>query len=227
MSNVMEVCSNYFTLPFIFHERIDNMDYPSNANMSSDQSKQTVHVTSAIKSTPKEKSAKANGIKGFLLQQDFRDIKDVINDIVRPLIRAWIYSFIEDTLNAIGSSFQMMIFGDVRYKTNSRVGDKVSYNNYSKSKTANLAPSISSSVISDSINYESRGDAEAVLESMRRQLEEYQVVTVSQMYEFSNLKPPNWTTTTYGWTDLTDARIRRDYDGDYFIDLPRAKPIGR
>lgn len=222
----MEVCTNYFTLPFIFHERIDIMDYPSNANMSSD--KKEVHVTSAIKSTPKEKSAKPTGVKGFLLQQDFKDIKEgVFNDIVRPQLKAWIYSFIEDTLNAIGSSFQMMIFGDIRYKTSSRVGDKVSYNNYSKSRSATISPSISSSVASDSINYESRGDAEAVLESMRRHLDTYPVVTVSQMYEFSNLKPPNWTASTYGWTDLDDARIRRDYDGDYIIDLPKAKPIGR
>ena len=221
----MEVSSNYFTLPFIFHERLDFMDYPSNANMSTDQ----VKVDSAIKSTPKVKPASAKGMKGFILQQDFQDIKEgVINDIIRPHVRDWIYNFIEDVLNGIGSTFQMMIFGDVRYRSNSRVGDKVSYNNYSKNRSSSAsAPSISSSFVSDSINYESRGEAEAVLESMRRHLDTYPVVTVAQMYEFSNLKTPNWTTTTYGWTDLSDARVRRDYDGDYIIDLPRAKPLGR
>ena len=204
------------------------MDYPSNANMSSgQQNADQVKVESVVKSTPKVKPATAKGMKGFVLQQDFKDIKEgVVNDIVRPKIKELIYDTIEGILNTVGSSFQMMIFGDVKYKTSSRVGDKVSYNNYSKNKST-ATPSISSSFVSDSINYESRGDAEIVLEAMKRHLEEYPVVTVAQMYEFSNLKTPNWTTTNYGWTDLSDARIRRDYDGDYIIDLPRAKPIGR
>ena len=205
------------------------MDYPSNASMSSSQNTaDQVKVDSVISSTPKIKPASAKGKRGFVLQQDFKDIREgVVNDLVRPKVKEWVYTFIEDILNTIGSSFQMMIFGDVRYKSTSRVGDRVSYNNYSKNKQTPVTPSISSSFVSDSINYESRGEAEMVLESMKRHLEEYPVVTVAQMYEFSNLKTPNWTTTTFGWTDLSDARIRRDYDGDYVIDLPRAKPIPR
>ena len=227
MSKEMEVCTNYFTLPFIFYERIDGMDYPSNANMSSGQATgDQVKVNSAISSTPKVKPSTAKGVKGFVLQQDFNDIKEgVVNDIIRPKIKELIYDTIEGILNTVSSSFQMMIFGDVRYKSGPKIGDRVSYNNYSKNKTQ--TPSISSSFVSDSINYESRGEAEMVLEAMKRHLEEYPVVTVAQMYEFSNLKTPNWTTTTFGWTDLSGATVRRDYDGDYIIDLPRAKPIGR
>lgn len=206
------------------------MNYPSNAMLPVSDNKDAgeVKVDSVIKSTPKTKASSAKGMKGFILQQDFRDIKEgVINDIIRPKIKELIYNMIEDSLNTVSSSFQMMIFGDVKYRTGSRVGDRVSYNSYSnKSKNA-PTPSISSSFVSDSITYESRGEAEVVLEAMRRHLEEYPVVTVAQMYEFSNLKTPNWTTTTYGWTDLSSARITRDYDGDYIIDLPRAKPIGR
>ena len=207
------------------------MDYPSNANMGAGQSStDQVKVDSAIKSTPKVKTTSAKGMKGFIFQQDFKDIKEgVVNDLIRPKLKDWVYSFAEDVLNGIGSSLQMMIFGDVRYKTGARVGDRVSYNNYSKNRTtsSSATPSISSSFVSDSITYETRGDAEVVLDAMRRHLETYPVVTVAQMYEYSNLKTPNWTANNYGWTDLDDARIRRDYDGDYIIDLPRAKPIGR
>ena len=207
------------------------MDYPSNANMGAGQNNtEQVKVDSAIKSTPKIKASSAKGMKGFIFQQDFKDIKEgVINDLIRPKLKDWIYSFAEDVLNGIGSSLQMMIFGDVRYKTGARVGDRVSYNSYSKSRTSSnsTAPSISSSFVSDSITYETRGDAEVVLDAMRRHLETYHIVTVAQMYEYSNLQTPNWTANNYGWTDLDDARIRRDYDGDYIIDLPRAKPIGR
>lgn len=203
--------------------------YPSNANMSDSNSSDKVKVDSVIKSTPEIKPSSPKGMKGFIFQQDFKDIKEgVVNDLIRPKVKDWIYGFVEDVLNGIGSSLQLMIFGDVRYKTSSRVGDRVSYNNYSKNRSSTTpTPSISSSFMSDSINYESRGDAEVVLEAMRQHLDQYHVVTVAQMYEFSNLKTPNWTTNNYGWTDLDDARIRRDYDGDYIIDLPRAKPIGR
>ena len=205
------------------------MDYPSNANMPSSQTNEPLKVESAITSTPKQKPSVKRGVRSFLFQQDFRDIKDgVIKDIIKPKIQEWIYSAVEDALSGVSSTIQMMMFGDVKYRTGGRVGDKVSYNQYSnRSRTPSVTPSISASYASDSIQYESRGDAEAVLASMRAHLQMYPVVTVAQMYEFSNSKAPNWTATTYGWDDLSDARIRRDYDGDYVIDLPRAKPITR
>lgn len=207
------------------------MDYPSNANMGSVQTNEPPKVDSAITSTPKQKSMSRGGVKNFVFQQDFNDIKEgVIKDIVKPKIQDWVYNVVEDVLSSVSSTIQMMIFGDVKYRTggSGRVGDRVSYNQFSnKNRTGTIAPTISSSFASDSIQYESRGEAEAVLASMQAHLQMYPVVTVAQMYEFSNLKTPNYTTNNYGWTDLSEARIRRDWDGDYVIDLPRAKPVGR
>ena len=158
-----------------------------------------------------------------MFSQDFRDIKQgIFDDIIRPKIKEMAYRLVENIVNTIDSSFQMMIFGDVR-KTPPRPGDRVSYNQYSTNKR--LTPQLSVAYNCDDLTYETRGDAEAVLAAMQDHLRRFPYVEVSRMYEFSNLSMPNWTSNNYGWDDLDGVSVKRTLDGDYIIDLPRAKPI--
>ena len=207
-------------------------DYPSNSSLalgtsSKDASQPApVKVESVVDTKAKVKTRSNKGIKGFLLEQDFRDIKEgVINDIIRPKVRDMIYNFFENCVNTIESSIQMMIFGDVRRSPSNRPGDRVSYNQYSSVKRTQSIPSMNTAFNCDDLSYETRGDAEAVLASMIKHLSRYPFVTVAQMYEFSDVTSQNWTANDYGWTDLTGVTVKRSFDGDYIIDLPRAKPI--
>jgi len=203
-------------------------DYPTNIDMPSAQNNEDVKVSSVITSTPKTKPQTPKGVKGFLIQNDFRDIRDgVINDIIAPKVKDLFYDIIEGIVGTIESSFQMMIFGDYRPSTSSRrIGDRVSYNSFSK-KQNSPTPSVSSAFICDDLSYESKGDAELVLMAMKEHLRVYPYVTVAQMYEFSNMSQPNWTSNNYGWNDLSGAMVKRNFDGEYIIDLPKAKPINR
>ena len=230
MSSDMEVESNFFSLPFIFHERINIMDYPSNAGMGQQAPKQPEKVESVISSTPKVKARTAKGLKGIIFSQDFRDIKDgVYEDIVKPKIKEFVYAAINNISETINSSLQMMIFGDVRQRSSNyglrRPGDKVSYNQYSSSKPP--TPTMTVAYDCSDLTYDSRGDAEIVLASMRDHLYQYPYVTVAQMYEFSNLKSPSYTSTNYGWDNLDGVQVKRTLEGDYVIDLPRAKALPR
>lgn len=76
----------------------------------------------------------------------------------------------------------------------------------------------------DNIYYPTRGDAEAVLESMCEILEICQVVSVGDLYDLSNVPTTNYVVNDYGWTSLRDAKIMSSNNG-YFIRLPKAKQI--
>ena len=206
-------------------------DYPSNSSLAMGTPNKKgppeppASVESVVDSKAKVKTRSGKGLRGFLLAQDFRDIKDgVIDDIIRPKIKDIVYNIAESIGNTIDSSIQMMIFGDVKRSPSNRIGDRVSYNQYSNRKAA-PAPTMSAAYSCDDLSYETRGDAEAVLTSMREHLNQYPFVTVAQMYEFSGLTMQNYTANNYGWTDLSGVSVKRSFDGDYIIDLPRARPI--
>jgi hypothetical protein len=72
----------------------------------------------------------------------------------------------------------------------------------------------------DEVILDSRGEAEIVIDRLRRSIEEYDTVTVAEMYDLIDITA-SFVDHKYGWTDLTDARVRR-INGGYLLDLPKA-----
>ena len=208
------------------------MEYPSNANMPVSTLTQPPVLKSPEKSasviaSPAKVKPASKGIKRAIFAQDFKDIKQgVIDDIIRPKIKDMVFELADNVMNTISCSLQMMIFGDVRRSQN-RPMDRVSYNQYaypSRKIAPAPTPTLSASYNCDNLVYETKGDAEVVLAAMQEHLRHYPYVEVSRMYEFSNLSMPNWTSNNFGWDNLDGVTVKK-IDGDYIIDLPRAKPI--
>lgn len=104
----------------------------------------------------------------------------------------------------------------------------VSYNNYSnKNKQKNQSTNYSSaySFTYDDIVFDSRGEAEFVLQQMRDNLLESDVVSVGDLYDLSGLKH-SYTFYDYGWESLDRATVVRIYDG-YLLKMPAPSPINR
>lgn len=210
------------------------MDYPSNVNLPSakDQTpKQPDHVESVIDSKPKTKSNKVKSIKGTIFEQDLRDIKDgLYQDVIKPKMKDIVYNITGSIGDMIDYGIQMMIWGDARRPVSRRPGatnNNTPYNQFSSRKPVTSSPSMSATYTCDDLTFESRGDAEAVLAAMRDHLTQYPYVSVSQMYQFANATPPAYTSNNYGWDRLDGVQVRRTFDGDYCIDLPKAKPLPR
>jgi hypothetical protein len=68
-----------------------------------------------------------------------------------------------------------------------------------------------------------RGEAERVLEELGMVVEEYDVATVSDLYDLVGITG-SFTDDKWGWADLRGAQIRRVRDG-YLLDIPRPSPI--
>lgn len=151
------------------------------------------------------------------------DIKTVLGcvaaDVLIPAAKKLIYDVGSRTLD-------MVLYGESRSR-DSRSTDNISYRKYSDPRETRSRfddpvrdrPRFDS----DEIVFDTRGEAEKVLDHMIDIVNNYGIVSVSEMYELSNLTQP-YTSNKYGWTSLRTADVVRVRDG-YVIKLPKAKPI--
>lgn len=75
----------------------------------------------------------------------------------------------------------------------------------------------------DEITFQSRADADDVLNNLYGILDRYKYVTVADLFD-SVGEPGRHTDCKWGWTDLRGSYIRRD-GRDYVIELPKPMPI--
>lgn len=73
----------------------------------------------------------------------------------------------------------------------------------------------------DSIIFDSRNDAEAVLGSMADRIEAVGRCTIADFYDMADVEP-TYPDRQYGWTDLRGSRVQAVREG-YLLDLP--KPV--
>lgn len=71
--------------------------------------------------------------------------------------------------------------------------------------------------------FDSRGDAEGVLDDLTMYLDEYGTVSVSD-YKGLMGKTGEFTDDNWGWTNLSNAQVARTRGG-WIIDMPRPKPL--
>lgn len=70
---------------------------------------------------------------------------------------------------------------------------------------------------------QSRGEAQSVIDELRRYIEKYGLTTVSDLYNLVG-ETPNAVDEKWGWTDLNVANVRRTNQG-FILELPRTIPI--
>lgn len=68
-----------------------------------------------------------------------------------------------------------------------------------------------------------RGEAEQVLDTLRELIDNYDIATVTDLYDLVGITG-SYVDDKWGWADLRAAEVRRIRDG-YLLDLPRAMPI--
>ena len=72
---------------------------------------------------------------------------------------------------------------------------------------------------------ESRADADDVLDAMSDLIENYESVSVADLYDLIGIDVSGrYTYNDYGWTSLRNAEIVEVREG-YWIKLPRPRPI--
>jgi hypothetical protein len=112
----------------------------------------------------------------------------------------------------------------------SREGPYVSYTSYARSDRDDRRSSSSGRNSSarrhsvDSVAFDSRMDAEEVLNNCNDLIKDFGICSIADFYGFAN-SPSTYTDQRYGWDDLRDARVTGDRRRGYVIDFPRSIPI--
>ena len=203
---------------------IDIKDYKPNSHAyKAKQDKKEVpaekKVVKVVKGAAKTK--KKSELKKFadnFISEDVSNIKSyVVTEVLIPTIKNTIW-------DALTNSLDMILYGETGHSKKRSSGGYVSYSSISSNRRDNRSESrVRTRFDYDDITFETRGDAEAVLEQMDDVIDRYGIVTVADMYDMADLTAP-YTSNKYGWTSINSAEVVRVRDG-YILKLPKARPI--
>lgn len=180
------------------------------------QKTQEVVSQAKVRKTKRRK----NTLADLFVCEDIDNISEfIIRDVVVPTIKDI----------AIGS-LEMLFYGEFRGKktysrNKSRNGSKtyVSYDQTSRQRR-DTESSRKARFDFDSIAWESRGEAEEILDLLIDVIEEDGEVTVGTFYDLAGVDC-DYTADDYGWTNLSRANAVKTRYGDYILNLPRPKEL--
>lgn len=199
--------------------------YPGNSHKSKDVKKTAPTDEKKIqkrvsKPAKTKKKGELRKIAEEFIVDDVKNIKTyVITDVLIPTIKDTIWDILTNTLD-------MFLFNGTKdHRKHGKSSPKISYRDYYDSKNdRGRNYEIRDRFDYDDLEFDSRGEADAVLTGMLETIDQYGVVSVADMYDMADVTAP-YTGNRYGWTSLRNAEVVRVRNA-YIIKLPKAKPIG-
>lgn len=146
----------------------------------------------------------------------------IVRDIVVPTIRDTIYDIITGGLS-------MAMYGSTKARSKNRPqgaagGSYISYGSYSTGSQQKAQPMRQADRINvDDLIFGMADEAHQVIDALCDRLERYGTVTVQDLYDLIGISAPR-TAMYWGWTDLSEARVRKIRDG-WLIELPRPQAL--
>lgn len=162
---------------------------------------------------------KRNKFVRSIIAEEATDVKNtILGDVLLPAIKKTI-------VDMVTNSIEMLIYGSTGHSGKKSSGTRVSYRSYydDDQRDRDRRSYRAASYDYDDPIFETRGEAEMVLDNMYEILDRYRVVRVADYYDLAG-EVGKYTDNKFGWTDLGSAQIVRIRDG-YVIKLPRALAI--
>jgi hypothetical protein len=173
-------------------------------------------VTNPVKVKKKGGVSKVTDV---FLTEDINNVKSYIfSDVLIPSIKKALYDMV------VGALDMSMFGGTGRSGKKSGNASYVSYNSISQHRDPiSYSRGASTGQALDNIVFNSRGEAEEVLDRLTEAIRVYGQVSILDLYDLigESSTPQD---DKYGWTNLRNAGIQRVRDG-YLLKMPRAMPI--
>lgn len=197
-------------------------EYKANSHRSKEQQREEKKVAKVVTGTAKTK--KKNEVQKFadvFISEDVANVKSyVVMDVLIPAIKKAISDIVVNGID-------MILYGEAGRTKRSSTSSKVSYRSYyDKANDRREANTTKRGGFDyDSILFNSRGDAEAVLTEMEELISIYGVASIMDLYSAAGLQC-DYTYDKYGWSDLRSANVvRARMEEGYYIRLPKAQPL--
>lgn len=200
-------------------------DYPDNSHSArerQDSGQSTDRKLEKVVSgeTKTRKKSEVKKFANIFVPEDTENVKSyILMDVIVPGIK-----------NAIADVVSIMLFGEVgRLGRGGRDrGSKISYQKYYRDDRDDRRdygrPRGTAGFEYDDILFESRGDADLVLDQLESAINIYGMASVADLYDLAGVTCRSYTANKYGWTDIRTAKVVRVRDG-YILQLPRAVQI--
>lgn len=197
-------------------------EYKSNSDKArKEQSEKKVEavITGTAKTRKKGEMQKFADV---FIAEDANNVKSyILMEVIVPAVKKAISDIITTGIN-------MILYGEAGRSEKNNGAQKVSYRNY-YDQSADYVRAGSGSprragIDYDDIVFDTRGDAESVLDAMRDIIAQYGTVSVADLYDLARVPNDNFTMNRYGWTTLNGAQPVRVRDG-YILKLPRVVPL--
>lgn len=199
-------------------DRPSEMKYPGNSHRERREEKKIERITTGnvIARKPSLSKRIAENFSG----DDMNSVGGyVLFEVLLPAAK----SAISD---AVSQGIERLLFGASSQRKPMSMGRSsyTSYNRmYSSASPRNEPRSMSRQARANhdfrDIVLDSRGEAEQVIDQLVSLVDQYDVATVSDLYQLVGITS-DFTEEKYGWTNLSQAGVRRVREG-YLLDLPR------
>lgn len=197
---------------------ISNINAPNNSLKNRNAQVVEREKTREMVSQAKVRNTKRKkyGLADLFVCEDIDNISEfIIRDVIVPTIKDI----------AIGS-LEMLFYGEFRgKKTYGRKKERtrVSYDKPNR-RNRDYESSRRARFDFDSIAWDSRGEAEEILDLLIDCIEDDGEVTVGTFYDLAGVDCDH-VADDYGWTDLRRANVVKTRYGDYILNLPRPKEL--
>ena len=121
-------------------------------------------------------------------------------------------------------------YGDTRKRARGRSSisrgvERISYEDRFDSRSRHKsAPRGRARYEMDNLRFDTRADADALLDTLTEYLDQYDSVSVGDVFESLDI-PTQANDFRYGWYELGGAHIRKSRDGGYILEMPRLEEI--
>lgn len=192
-------------------------EYSSNSFKSKEE-EQNKEVEKVAQKLVSSKKKGRNKFLSLFIAEDIGDIREYLfTDVIVPSIQKAIIDVVTEGITRLFKGSKA---------SSSPLASKYSYRSYydDKPKAKTLSEvKRDKGYDYETLVYETKGEAQIVLDAMTDILDRYQFVRVGDLFDLSDQTPAP-TAYKYGWSDLRNASIERVMEG-YIIKLPKAQPI--
>lgn len=171
------------------------------------------------KTAKTKKKSELSKFKSSMISDDAGNVKSyIMSEVFIPAAKKLIADIVTNGIDII-------LYGETGHSRRTSGASRVSYGKmYDERRDA--APRRDRSPVDyDDIVYDTRGDAEAVLDGLGDIIETYGHATVGDLYDLSGITTNNYVVNKYGWTNIASADVIRAIGGGFMIRLPKARLI--
>lgn len=201
-------------------------------NTQKDTSSSEKRVQQVVKNPVKIKKNEVRKLADIFISEDVANVKEYIfMDVLVPAIKKAIYDIVTNGID------MFLYGGNGRGRSSNNNGGKVSYRNYYDQKNHTPSSSYRSSDSAKSssafdymdISFDTRRDAELVLDQLQSAINRFGYATVNDLYDSipDDMLPATFVPFTgakYGWINLSGVRAA-NVRGRWILNLPKAVPI--